>query len=287
MDITTREEELHLIRFEDLATCLLAIPAGLLDILGVYPSTATVSVLSRDGILALLKGGMTLLVLGIGLVVFYRGVIRQKADENAAILTVLLPFTILIMCFVDTRYSTSNSYVESRYFLLGMVPLLILAGMKQEPMLEEKLRLPAASCAIALLLCLMILCGRSVVQAAKNANYCYHLLESVNAIDADTDGDIGSVFVLEDNDTARILRLLDRSRTYAGTTTDAPTQLSLSVNYANYNAKDHFSQQNLVLVIHGTNLTDYLPEETAALYTYAATTDWFDLYCADVCPFGD
>lgn len=287
LDITTREEELHLIRFEDLATCLLAIPAGLLDILGVYPSTATVSVLSRDGILALLKGGMTLLVLGIGLVVFYRGVIRQKADVNVAILTVLLPFTILIMCFVDTRYSTSNSYVESRYFLLGMVPLLILAGMKQEPLLEEKLRLPAASCAIALLLCLMILCGRSVVQAAKNSNYCYHLLESVNAIDADTDGDIGSVFVLGDNDTARILRLLDRSRTYAGTTTDAPTQLSLSDNYANYNAKDHFSQQNLVLVIHGTNLTDYLPEETAALYTYAATTDWFDLYCADVCPFGD
>ncbi|MGN1022057.1 MAG: hypothetical protein ACI4OJ_01010 [Lachnospiraceae bacterium] len=287
LDITTREEELHLIRFEDLATCLLAIPAGLLDIFGIYPSTSTVAVLSQDGVICLLKGGLTLLVLVIGLVVFYRGVIRQKADEDVAILTVLLPFTILIMCFVDTRYSTTNSYVESRYFLIGMVPLLILAGMKLEPLLEEKLRVPAAFLAIALLICMMLLCGSNVLQAAENSNYCYDLLESINAIDADTEGDIGSVFVLGDNDTARILRLLDRSRTYAGSTTDTPSQLELSDNYENYNAKDHFSQQNLVLVIHGTNLTDYLPEETAALYTYASTTDWFDIYYADVCSLGD
>ncbi len=287
LGITTRESELHLIRFEDLSTALLAIVSGLLDVLGVYPTTSAVPAFSAAGISSLLKGSFTFLVLGIGGIVLYRAVKKQTRKEaGEALLAVVLPFTILIMCFVDTRYSTGNTYVESRYFLIGMVMLLILAGMKLEPLLE-RVRIPVIGVSLAVLVAMSALCGSSVVSAAKNSDYCYDLLESINSVDDGTDAQIGSVFVLGDNDTARILRLLDRSRTYAGTTTDAPLQLELSDNYENYNARDHFTQSNLVLLIHGTNLADYLPEETAALYTFVTTTDWFDLYEADTCPFGD
>lgn len=81
LGITTRESELHLIQFEDLSTALLAIVSGLLDVLGVYPTTSAVPAFSAAGISSLLKGSFTFLVLGIGGIVLYRAVKKQTRKE--------------------------------------------------------------------------------------------------------------------------------------------------------------------------------------------------------------
>lgn len=281
--ITTRGSGQLMTKFIDLPMNLHAIFVGLLDVFGTMPYNVDVKVLSFTGFIYILKAAFTMLVLWIGAKIFIRTFLfRRRVRPRTAVLTVVLPWTIFVMIFADTRYASTNEYVEPRYFFIGIVMLLILTGIHLEPKLEAMLKGtgPALACAAVLL---ALLCDVQMVQSAGSSNYLYDILDAINAQETP----VGSVFVIADNDTARILRLLDHSRTYCGAYYDDNDGIAVVDNYESYTSKGNLSQNNLILCITGTNLTDYMTEDMTSTYTYVGTVDWFDMYYSDVCPFGD
>jgi len=76
--------------------------------------------------------------------------------------------------------------------------------------------------------------------------------------------------------------LIDEARTYCGMYYDDIQGVGISDNYMDYTSSSNFSQNNIVLTVTGTNLTDYLSQDVAATYTKIGTIRWFDIYYSDL-----
>lgn len=281
-DVTARGTSTGVTVFNNFLLNFQTVIAGLFEVLSCSPETTTPKVMSFEGVTYICKSFFTLTIIVICIYVQIKYALkRERKYEKMFLLSLLLPWNMFIFIFSDTRYSALNTYMEYRYYLIAYIPVIILAGIMFGRYMEH------ATLSLSLLIItfvgiMAIGCDKQVSDFRENTDYVYDIKNTLDALPQNT----GSVFVMTDNDTARKLRLIDEARTYCGMYYDDIQGVGISDNYMDYTSSSNFSQNNIVLTVTGTNLTDYLSQDVAATYTKIGTIRWFDIYYSDACTFG-
>jgi len=98
---------------------------GIFELFGGAAYSADVSVLSLKGISIILKIGFTLVVLVCAFIGLMK-VIKKKSDLRSVLLLAVFGWNMFVLCITNTSYGAST--YEYRYHLVGMIPLLFIAG---------------------------------------------------------------------------------------------------------------------------------------------------------------
>ncbi|MBD5454671.1 MAG: hypothetical protein HDR30_10215 [Lachnospiraceae bacterium] len=276
--IAARGNILCLTKSENWQLNLHAILLGFFQALDCIP-TQDIAVMSADGIIYLVKILLLSLLL-IACICQLKYLFSPTADVNAErLLAILFPWNLLIMFFIDTRYSPANLTMEYRYYFIALVPLMLLLPMQIEKWIQHSSRIFHA-CISALtvisLLLLMIGCDKNIWKNREISQYADDICDYINSLEMETD----SVFFIPDEETPEICRLLDPAHTYCGYNADAG--LVIYDYYQSYIDRSSHGNHNLILVYEWETPDMYLPSYISSHYEKVGTVRWYDVYYSPV-----
>lgn len=267
---------MNLTKIENYAINFRACVAGLLQVFGATTSE-DVNVLSFWGIVYCLK--MAFVVLLVIAFVFNFSRIFQKTEklDIRKHLAFVFLFNFLVLLMADCRYS-NNTHTEYRYFLIGVVPLILLLGIQisewKKVWNDFQYRLIYVGLFIALA-GLVIGNNANIIKKWDRSTYAVEVCDYINTLDVE------SVFFVNDPDTSIICKGIDDKHKYGAYLSDSQ---SLYLGYCSYKSSAYgsfYGNKNALAVINWYTIEDVIPPEIAQHYVKVGTVRWFDIYVAD------
>ncbi|MCH5274574.1 MAG: hypothetical protein J1E65_01950 [Lachnospiraceae bacterium] len=268
---------LLLTKIEDYATGFRACIAGLFQLFGAVTSE-DIKAMSPRGIVYGLKLGLVILLLST--FIYNIKSIFSKTDSLnlKKFLSILFLFNFILLLAADSRYSSSNTWMEYRYYIVGIVPLILLLGIQfseWEAKWNFFQQITLKICAFLVLTILLIGNNKNVVDRWDRTTYAVELCDYFNTLD------IESVFFIDDRDTSYICKGIDENHKYGAFMSETQS-LDLSMCSYNQSASGSFyGNRNVLAVIVGNELADLIPAEIAVNYEYIGTVRWFNIYFSD------
>ena len=276
--IVARGSLLFLTKPENWQLNLNAVILGLFQTLDTIP-TQDISAVSADGILYLIRI-LLLFLLASACISQMRVLFRPENTVSAErLLSLLLPWNLLIVLFIDTRYSAGNLTMEYRYYLIAFIPLMLLLPMQIEKWIHHADRLFHSCVSVLIAVCLLLLTvgsDRRILENRESSLYANDICDYIDSLAQEVE----SVFFLPDEKTPEICRLLDPSRTYCGY--NANDGLVVYDYYQSYIDRSSHGDHNLILVYDWETPDLYLPAYISSQYEKIGHVRWFDVYYAPV-----
>ena len=270
-------DSMGLTNYQNMSSNLDAVLLSFFMVLDAIPSAST-TVLSAAGIVYLSKA---FVVICLGVVFFLHIRALFKKEEGIPIgkfIAFILLWNVFEFIFCETRYSLSNPIIENRYYLIPVIPLMLLLAMEIENWslaANHTMELLVNLGVTAFLIVLALGCDYYVVKKFDaDAGYIKDIVNYVN----ETIPEVDSVILLHEPDTQGIYRLLDEDHKY--TAYDPEKGRLVVYDYYDDYIKD-LGESNLVLIYQWEALTDLLPEEYAADYEKIGEVDWFHVYYSE------
>lgn len=263
----------------NLQTCV----KGIFQLLGAFPEE-TIDVITFKGIAILIKIGLVVLLLAVFLI-RARKLFRTGNEMNIRkYLMTLFLVNLLILVFCDTRYNVANTTMEYRYYMIGIIPLMLLLAIQLSDWDEQWNRLSRTVVYTLAIIALAIVTKESIrntVDLLGEHEYVHEVVDYLSTLDAT------SVTYVLDEETAKCSRLIDQAdggteRNYAFFDPDSG-KVSTFDYYEDVFDRTYYGDNNLIVVIQGTNLVNVLPTYIANSYSYVGTVRWFDVYQSPVC----
>lgn len=263
-------------KLENYAINFRACVAGLLQVFGATTS-ADVEVMSFWGIFYCLKMGIVVLFIIVFFYNFVRFFYKTERLDIRKYLAFIFLFNFLVLLVADCRYGT-NTRTEYRYFLIGVIPLVLLLSIQISEWREVwnmfQYRTICA-CMFAALAILIAGNNGNVIKNWDRTTYAVELCEYFKTLDID------SVFFVDDPDTSIICKGLDSDHKYGAFITETQTLHQSFCSYKQSTQGAFYGNRNVVAVIEGRNIYDQFPEQIARNYTYIGKVRWYDLYISD------
>lgn len=276
--IVARGNILFLTKPENWQLNLNAVFLGLFQALDVIPSQ-DIPALSPDGILYLLRMLLLFLLLAACASQICTLFCPRDMVNIECLLALLLPWNLLILLFIDTRYSPGNLTMEYRYYLIALIPLMLLLPMQIEKWTRRADHL-FRSCLFALItVCLLLLTigsDRRILENRESSLYANDICQYINGLSQNAE----SVFFIPDEKTPEICRLLDPARTYCGY--NANDGLVIYDYYQSYIDRSSHGDPNLILVYEWETPDLYLPAYISSHYEKIGKVRWYDVYYSPV-----
>lgn len=276
--IVARGSLLFLTKPENWQLNLNAVILGLFQTLDTIPAQ-DISAVSADGILYLIRI-LLLFLLASACISQMRVLFRPENTVSAErLLSLLLPWNLLIVLFIDTRYSAGNLTMEYRYYLIAFIPLMLLLPMQIEKWIRHADRLFHSCVSVLIAVCLLLLIvgsDRRILENRESSLYANDICDYIDSLAQEVE----SVFFLPDEKTPEICRLLDPSRTYCGY--NANDGLVVYDYYQSYIDRSSHGDHNLILVYDWETPDLYLPAYISSQYEKIGHVRWFDVYYAPV-----
>lgn len=276
--IVARGNILFLTKPENWQLNLNTVFLGLFQALDSIPAQ-DIPAVSADGILYLLRILLLFLLLAAcagRICLLFR---PQDTVSVERLLALLLPWNLMILLFIDTRYSPGNQTMEYRYYLIALVPLMLLLPMRIAEWTRRADRL-FCSCLLALAAtCLLLLTAgsdRRILENRESSLYANDICDYIDSLPQDVE----SVFFIPDEKTPEICRLLDPARTYCGYNAD--DGLVVYDYYQSYLDRNSHGSRNLILVYEWETPDLYLPAYISSQYEKIGKVRWYDVYYAPV-----
>ena len=267
-------DKMLLTNYQNMSSNLDAVFLSFFMVLDAIPGANT-PVLSTAGIVYLAKAALACLLL----IVFIRYIRRLFWKEGAVsfgkFTAFLLAWNVLEFIFCETRYGLSNPIIENRYYLIPLIPLLLLFAMDLEEWSRVRTRaleIFVNFAAMCMTILLAVGCDYYVVQ--KFDADAFHIKDIVAYVKENAP-DIDSVILLHEPDTQGIYRLLDPEHKYAGF--DQEKGHLVVYDYYDDYIRD-LGDSNLILLYQWETPEELLGPELAAGYEKLGEVDWFGVY---------
>lgn len=252
-----------------------AVLLGIFQVLDSIP-TGDVAAVSSKGILYLMKIFLILLLLAA--CILQLKTIGKPSDKISPepLLSILFPWNLAVLLFIDTRYNPANLTIEYRYYLIAVIPLMLLLPMQIGKWSEKLSPLYRRCLSVFICLSLLILClgsGRNLWERREISLYVNDICDYIHQLDMETE----SVFFIPDEETPEMCRLLDESRTYCGYN---PENGGLVVYdyYQSYIDRSSHGDKNLIFVYNWETPDMYLPAYISSQYEKVGSVRWYDVY---------
>ncbi len=256
-----------------------AVLLGIFQVLDSVPS-GDIAAVSAKGLLYLAKIFLILLLLTVCILQIKD--IWKPADSIDAkrFLAFLFPWNLAILLFIDSRYSPSNLTIEYRYFLIGILPLMILLPMQIGKWMENASVFCRRCVSLFICLGLLVLCAgsaRNIWERREISLYVNDICSFIDSLDMETE----SVFFIPDEETPEMCRLLDETRTYCSYN---PEHGGLVVYdyYQSYIDRSSHGDKNLIFVYNWETPDMYLPAYISVQYEKVGSVRWYDAYYAPI-----
>ena len=275
--IDARGNTMHLTNFQNFHDNFAATFTSIFQVVGALPSANT-AVFSMDGITYLLK---VLLVIAIILTVIITSKNILLPTEKISIKRVILViffWNLFVFIFCDTRNSLENKVIESRYYLIPMLMLMILFSMQMREYIENSEKYFKTILTGMIPIMVLFLTVGSSIMTIKQFDVASGYLKNIcNFID---DLDVESVFFIDHNDVQGTCRYLDPSRTYSAYNSEAQS-LVVYDYYQNYTDRANFGEKNIIAVFNWLTPDQMLPAYIYSTYEKVGSVDGFDLYYSE------
>ena len=267
---------MNLTRTDDLESMVKACFAGVFQVFGAI-SNEEIKGMSMEGIYYCLKKVVVCFLLIVSITNILQ--IFQKKEKTwiKRTLNCVFVFNFLLLLVYDTRF-TGIEQLEYRYLLIGVIPLMVFAGIlindwspKWNAFQEYSIYV---ICGIVLIGC-MIGNNLTVYAQKDKTTYAIEVCDYIQNLDVD------SLIFINDENTANLCRALDTEHRF-GAFDATEQQMELSIcSYLNENDPAFYGEKNALAVVTGTSLTDHISAEAATHYTQVGTVRWYDIYVSD------
>ncbi|MDD3368733.1 MAG: hypothetical protein PHP50_07555 [Lachnospiraceae bacterium] len=277
LGISAHGNNMMLTNYQEMHSNVAAVLLSIFQVLGALPAEST-PVLSATGIVYILKV-ILVLALVVTFIIHLKKVFERTEEISyGKYVAVLCLWNVFVFIFSETRYSLENVIIENRYYLIVLIPLMLLLAMQVENWLgqvQKAFRVVLSLAVFGGTLLLALGCdGLTMKQFDANSFHIKDIVAFVNNMDIDVD----SVILMHEPDTQGIYRLLDADHKYSAYDTEA----GHLVVYDYY--KDYVNQlgdSNIILLYNWEKPEDFLPEEISSTYTMIGEVDWFNIYYSD------
>lgn len=255
---------------------------GIYELLGAI-TLEDVPVLSVDGIILCVKmvfGTAFLAALFWNYIKFSNEGREQKESgfNLKNYLAFMFVWTFFVMFIADMRF-TGNDYTEYRYFIIGMVPLIMLFGLQLNSLdkvfndFQKKM-----AYVVLLAACVVLVYGnhRNVVEKWDRSTYAMEFTEYVDALDVE------SVIFLDDRDTSTLCKGIDNTHKYGAYMSDTQSFYLWICSYYESAYGSFYGNRHVLAAIRGTDIYQCMPVEIAQNYVKIDEFKWFDIYISDV-----
>lgn len=196
-------------------------------------------------------------------------------------LSFMFVWVFMVMFIADMRFP-GNPHTEYRYFVIGMIPLIMLFGIQLNSLNKVFSEFQKKVAYIVLLMvCLIVVGGnhKNVLDRWDRSTYAVEFTEYVETLDVE------SVIFLADPDSAVMCKGIDNEHKY-GTYMPATQSLNLTICSYYDSAYGHFyDDRHILAVIEGNDLYQCMPAEIASQYVKVDKFKWFDIYFSEVMMF--
>ena len=276
LGLGAKGNNMHLLKWQDMFPYLQSCAMGIFQLFGALPDDE-VRALSVEGIVYLLKLFFVSGLIFTFLINLKKGFIKAERPSLKQYLIGMVSFNLLILLVCDTRYNTSNTTMEYRYYLPAVVPDILLFTI----LLDEWNR--KWSSLVNKILPLLLLSALLFVEAASffharsllgEHDYCDTLCDYFETLD------VKNIIFVDDRETTECCRLKDPGHRFS--TWSAEENRMVTVDYYDTTLqKDYYEPHHALVSFSGTVLSDLIGEEKASSYTLASTILWFDIYISD------
>ena len=175
-----------------------------------------------------------------------------------------------------------NLHTEYRYFLIGMIPLIMLFGIQLNELnkvfndFQKKL-----AYIILLGICIIVVGGnhKNVLEKWDRSTYAVEFTEYVDTLEVE------SVIFLVDGDSQSMCRGIDNDHKYGCFKTETQTLYMPICSYYDSAYGDFYGERHALAVIEGTDVYQCMPAEIASQYVKVDKFKWFDIYISEVMLF--
>ena len=272
--IHARGNSMFLTNFQDFHENFAATFTSIFQVIGALPSANT-AIFSMDGITYVLK---ILLVLSIILTVLITAkkmlIATPQIDVKRIILSVFF-WNLFVFIFCETRNSLENKVIESRYYLIPMVLLMILLAMQMREYIEQSRMILKRILKIGVPVLILGMAIGCNIMTVKQFDVASGYLKNICTF---IDGyDVESVIFIDHNDVQGTCRFLDPTRTYSAYSSETQS-LVVYDYYQNYTDRANFGEKNMIAVFNWMTLDQLLPVYIYNSYEKVGSVDGFDLY---------
>lgn len=273
-----RGDGMKLTKYADMQQNFLACLLGIFQTFNAVPGEDIV-VMSFKGVLFLIRILLVILLLAV-CVINMKKVLRPTREiEVKKYLACLFPWNLAVLIFIDTRYSSSNLTIEYRYYLIAMIPLLILLAIQLEEWLAGKNWMIHKAIVAFLCAALLVLCVGSDYLAFSKKESSLYVNDICQYIEG-LDREVESVFFVPDEEAPEMCRFLDDSRTYCAY--KAGEGLVVYDYYQSHIDRASHGDKNVILVYSWETPDMYLPQYIHSTYEKIGTVRWFDVYYSEI-----
>ena len=281
----TSRTNMNLTNMGDFADNFDACVRGIFELMGAIVEK-DVPVLSARGIVLCVK----MVVVTAFLVALFLNYIKFVNGDNEQektglylknYLAFMFVWVFMVMFIADMRFP-GNPHTEYRYFVIGIIPLIMLFGIQLNALSKVFNEFQKKIAYIVLLMvCLIVVAGnhKNVLDRWDRSTYAVEFTEYVESLDVD------SVIFLADPDSATMCKGIDNERKY-GAYIPATQSLNLTIcSYYDSMYGYYYDDRHILAAIEGTDLYQNMPAEIASQYVKIDKFKWFDIYISDVMMF--
>ena len=281
----TSRTNMNLTNMGDFADNFDACVRGIFELMGAIVIT-DVPVLSVRGIVLCVKMVLVAAFLVALFFNYYKFKVIDEKDKVPGMhlknyLSFMFAWVFMVMFIADMRFP-GNPHTEYRYFVIGMIPLIMLFGIQLNSLNKVFSEFQKKVAYIVLLMvCLIVVGGnhKNVLDEWDRSTYAVEFTEYVETLDVE------SVIFLADPDSAVMCKGIDNEHKY-GTYMPATQSLNLTIcSYYDSAYGYYYDDRHILAAIEGTDLYQCMPAEIASQYVKVDKFKWFDIYFSEVMMF--
>lgn len=278
----TSRTNMNLTNMGEFADNFKACIRGVFELLGAI-TLADVPVLSVEGIILCVK--MVFVAVFFASLFFnYIKFSNEEAEQSKKsinlrnYLAFMFVWTFFVMFIADMRYP-GNDYTEYRYFIIGIVPLILLFGMQLNHLNKVFNEFQKRMAYVVLLgACMILVYGnhKNVVDEWDRSTYAVELTEYVDSLGVE------SLIFVNDKDSAMMCKGIDNSHKYGAYLSDSNSMYLGICSYYTSGQGSFYGNRHALAVIEGNDIYQCMPQEIADMYVKVDKFKWFDIYICDV-----
>lgn len=256
---------------------------GLFQLFGAFPKEG-IDVITVEGIAYLLKSALVVLLIAV-FIMHLRNIFVSESKLNMKkYLVMMFLVNLVILIFCDSRYNMANTSMEYRYYMVGIIPIMLLLAIQFAEWDKKWNVLFQTVVYMVLVVSLIVVTKQSIkdtVALLGEHDYVHEVVDYLSTTGA------SSVTYVLDEETMKCSRLIDQAdggdeRNYAFFNPDEG-KVNTFDYYEDVFDRTYYGDNNLIVVIQGTALSDVFPDYIANTYELVGTVKWFDVYQSEVC----
>lgn len=281
----TSRTNMNLTNMGDFADNFKACTRGVFELLGAI-TLKDVPVLSVDGIILCVKMVFVSAFLVSLFFNYFKFSNTDKEQKTVGIhlknyLAFMFVWTYMVMFIADMRFP-GNDYTEYRYFLIGIVPLIVLFGIQLNSLSKIFNEFQKKLAYIVLLVaCIILVYGnnKNVMEKWDRSTYAVEFTEYVDTLDVES-----VIFVL-DVDSAVMCKGIDNEQKYGAYLPETQLLYIGICSYYDSAYGEYYGERHALAAIEGTDLYQCMPAEIADQYVKVDKFKWFDIYISETMMF--